>query len=164
MQPSSTPARENRFQIEPATWRDINAVRLVERACFDDDAWPLLDLVAALTFPDVVRLKAVMDDQVVGFAGGDIRRMQKLGWITTIGVLPEFRRTGIGAALLAASETALNQPRVRLCVRRSNYGAIRMYDQHEYQQVGVWPGYYEDGEDALVMEKSFSEKLKKNHS
>jgi ribosomal protein S18 acetylase RimI-like enzyme len=160
MQPSSSLARESRFQIEPATWRDINAVRLVERACFDDDAWPLLDLVAALTFPDVVRLKAVLNDQVVGFAGGDVRRIQKLGWITTIGVLPEYRRMGIGAALLAAGETALGQPRVRLCVRRSNYGAIRMYDQHDYQQVGVWPGYYEDGEDALVMEKNLGEKTR----
>lgn len=158
MQPTSSPPKENRFQIEPATWRDLNAVRNVERACFEDDAWPLLDLIAALTFPDVIRLKVTIDGQVVAFAGGDIRRNQKMGWITTIGVLPEYRRRGIAAALLVASEAALGQPRVRLCVRRSNYGAIQLYDKYGYEQVGVWPGYYEDSEDALVMEKSFTGK------
>ncbi|HEY3344468.1 MAG TPA: GNAT family N-acetyltransferase [Anaerolineaceae bacterium] len=156
MQPYSSPALENRLVIEQATWRDLNAVRAVERACFDDDAWPLFDLIAALTFPDVVRLKAVLDGQMVGFAGGDIRHNQKLGWITTLGVLPEFRRMGIASALLEASEEALGQPRVRLCVRRSNTGAIRLYDKYGYQQVGVWPSYYEDREDAFVMEKNIT--------
>jgi ribosomal-protein-alanine N-acetyltransferase len=154
MQPINSPPKETRYQIEPATWRDLTAVRNVERACFEDDAWPLLDLIAALTFPDVVRLKVTIDGQVVAFAGGDVRRTQKMGWITTIGVLPEFRRRGIAAALLAASEAALGQPKIRLCVRRSNYGAIQLYDRFGYEQVGVWPGYYEDGEDALVMEKN----------
>lgn len=161
MQPTNSPPVENRFLIEPATWRDLNAVRNIERACFGDDAWPFLDLLAALTFPDVIRLKVTVEGQVVAFSGGEIRRNQKIGWITTIGVLPGFRRRGIGAELLAASEKALDQPRVRLCVRRSNYGAIQMYDAYGYEQVGVWPGYYEDGEDALVMEKSFSSKTRK---
>lgn len=163
MQSASSPARESRFEIEPATWRDLSAIQQVEKACFHDP-WPLLDLIAALTFPDVIRFKAMVDGKIVGFAGGDIRRSQKLGWITTIGVLPEYRRLGIGAALLEAGEEALAQPRVRLCVRRSNYGAIRLYEQHTYQQVGVWPGYYEDGEDALVMEKDLSAKFGKKRS
>jgi ribosomal-protein-alanine N-acetyltransferase len=157
MQPTDSPPVENRFLIEPANWRDLNAVRNIEHACFGEDAWPFLDLLAALTFPDVIRLKVTVEGQVVAFSGGEIRRNQKIGWITTIGVLPEFRRKGIGAELLAASEKALGQPRIRLCVRRSNYGAIQMYDQYGYEQVGVWPGYYEDGEDALVMEKNFRE-------
>jgi ribosomal protein S18 acetylase RimI-like enzyme len=161
MQPTSSLAHENRLVIEPATWRDLNAVRQVERACFEDDAWPLLDLIAALTFPEVIRLKAVLDGQIVGFAGGDIRANQKLGWITTLGVLPEYRNRGIATALLEASEDALGQPRVRLCVRRSNTPAIRLYDKYGYQQVGVWPGYYEDREDAFVMEKNVAIKKAK---
>ncbi len=164
MQSTSSPPKETRFQIEPATWRDLNMVRNVERVCFGDDAWPLLDLIAALTFPDVIRLKVTVDGKVVAFAGGDIRRTQKVGWITTIGVLPEYRRRGIATALLAASEAALGQPRIRLCVRRSNYGALQLYDRYGYEQVGVWPGYYEDGEDALVMEKNMSTKSGKTNS
>ena len=44
--------------IQPATWRDLNSLRHLERLCFPKDAWPLLDLVGVLTLPNVVRLKA----------------------------------------------------------------------------------------------------------
>jgi ribosomal protein S18 acetylase RimI-like enzyme len=154
MQPLENPVKENHFRIEPATWRDLGSVRAVERACFEDDAWPLLDMLAALTFPDVVRLKAVVGERVVGFAGGDIRKAQRIGWITTLGVVPEFRRQGIATALLLACEVALGEPRVRLCVRRSNSGAISLYYKYGYLEMGVWPAYYTDGEDALVLEKN----------
>jgi ribosomal protein S18 acetylase RimI-like enzyme len=141
------------FHVEVANWRDLGSLRRVETECFGDDAWPLLDLAAALTFPNVVRLKAVVGDQMVGFAGGDQRVMENLGWITTLGVLPEFRRKGIAKALLAEAEIRLKSPRVRLCVRKSNDGAIQLYKSCGYLQVGAWPHYYSDGEDAFVLEK-----------
>jgi ribosomal-protein-alanine N-acetyltransferase len=143
------------FRIEVANWRDLGALRRVETECFGDDAWPLLDLAAALTFPNVVRLKATVGEEMVGFAGGDVRLMESLGWVTTLGVLPEFRRNGIAKALLAEIEIRLKQPRVRLCVRKSNEGAIQLYKQSGYLQVGAWPHYYSDGEDAFVLEKRF---------
>ena len=46
--------------IEPATWRDLNALRHLEKVCFPLDAWPLWDLVGVLTLPNVVRLKAMV--------------------------------------------------------------------------------------------------------
>ena len=153
MQSPQNSTEDHQVRIEPATWRDMGSIRAVEQAGFDTDAWPLLDLLAALTFPDVVRLKAVLGERVVGFSGGDIRRSQRLGWITTLGVLPEFRRQGIASDLLVATETAIGQPSIRLCVRRSNSGAIRLYYKFGYLQIGVWPAYYADGEDALVLEK-----------
>lgn len=141
------------FRIEIANWRDLNGLRQLESVCFDEDAWPLWDLVAVLTFPDVVRLKAVVDDRLVGFAAGDIRRSEKVGWITTLGVQPEYRRAGIARALLTACEEGMNMPRVRLSVRRSNVSAISLYHAAGYYQMGVWEGYYIGGEDALVLEK-----------
>ncbi len=168
MQSSESISKNNHFRIEPATWRDLGSIRTVEHVCFDSDAWPLLDLLAALTFPDAVRLKAVIGERVVGFSGGDIRRSERLGWITTLGVLPEYRRQGIASALLVATEEAIRQPRIRLCVRRSNSGAIRLYYKYGYLQMGVWPAYYADREDALVLEKSFQkvsgEEVLKTHN
>jgi ribosomal-protein-alanine N-acetyltransferase len=143
----------SRFTLEPATWRDLNAVRQVEKACFGKDAWPLFDLIGVLTFPDTVRIKAVCDGHMVGFVGGDGRRGENVGWVATIGVLPEYRGRGIATALLAACEQALNTPNVRLCVRASNETAIRLYLHTGYEQVGRWARYYNDGEDAVVMEK-----------
>ncbi len=142
------------FTIQPATWRDLNTLRQVEIQCFGKDAWPLLDLIAALTFPDIIRLKAIVDGQMVGFIAGDKKLSDGLGWITTLGVLPEFRRKGIASALLKACEVQLNLPRIRLCVRRSNDSAILLYLRFGYAQVGIWPAYYQDGEDALVLEKA----------
>jgi ribosomal-protein-alanine N-acetyltransferase len=141
------------FEIIPATWRDLSELRHLERVCFPKDAWPLLDLIAVLSFPNVIRLKAVVDDKMVGFIAGDLRSSKKMAWIATIGVLPEFRRQGIAAALLNECETRLDVARIRLSVRLGNAGAIRLYETFGYQRVDIWPKYYQDGTDALVFQK-----------
>jgi ribosomal-protein-alanine acetyltransferase len=141
------------MDILPATLRDLGPLRRIEHACFPKDAWPLLDLVAVLTYPDVVRLKAVLDGQMVGFIAGDLRRGEGLGWIATIGVLPEYRRQGIARALLHECEKQMNITRLRLCVRTENVEAIKLYEAEGYQHVDIWRDYYNDRGDALVMEK-----------
>jgi ribosomal-protein-alanine N-acetyltransferase len=136
-----------------ATLRDLGSLRHIERACFPKDAWPLLDLIAVLTWPDVIRLKAVADSQMVGFIAGDPRPSKNMAWIATISVLPEYRRRGIGRALLRACEEKLPQQRIRLCVRVSNESAIEMYKREGYLSMDTWREYYNDKENALVMEK-----------
>jgi ribosomal protein S18 acetylase RimI-like enzyme len=142
------------FTIEPATWRDLNTLRQIEKICFPKDAWPLWDLIGVLTLPSVVRLKAMIDDQMVGFIAGDIRHREDIAWIATVGVLPEYRQRGIGEALILACEAQVDVSRVQLSVRMSNEVAIRLYLRLGYQKVGAWSGYYTDHEDALVMAKS----------
>lgn len=144
---------ENSFSIEQANWRDLNPVRHIEQVCFPKDAWPLWDMIGVLTLPNVVRLKAMADGQMVGFIAGDVRPSQHMAWVATVGVLPEYRGRGIGGALMQACEKSLTVPTVRLNVRISNETAIRLYLSLGYQKVGTWPGYYQDGEEALVMEK-----------
>jgi len=141
------------MEILSASLRDLGSLRRVEQACFPLDAWPLLDLIAVLTWPDVIRLKAIEDGLMVGFLAGDPRQSEKLAWISTIGVLPEYQRRGFGRALLHECEKRLVQPRIRLCVRVSNEPAIRLYQQEGYLAVDTWREYYNDKESALVMEK-----------
>lgn len=141
------------MDIIPATIRDLNALRKLERICFEKDAWSFFDLIAVLTFPDVVRLKAVEDDQMVGFVAGDPRPSQGFSWIATIAVVPEFRRKGVGRSLLSACEEQLKTPRLRLSVRASNQAAINLYEQENYRTIDIWKAYYNDGENAIVMEK-----------
>ena len=62
------------MEIQVASVRDLGALRRLESACFEKDAWSIFDLVAVLTWPDVIRLKAVEDDEMVGFVAGDPRR------------------------------------------------------------------------------------------
>lgn len=141
------------MHILRATLRDLGPLRRIEQACFLKDAWPLLDLLAVLTWPEVVRLKAVEDGQMIGFIAGDPRPSDHQAWIATVGVLPEYQRRGIGRALLRECEQRLTQPRIRLCVRVSNESAIRLYQQEGYLAMDTWREYYNDKENALVMEK-----------
>lgn len=142
------------MDIHPANIFDLSALRHVESACFPQDAWPLLDLVAVLTFPGVVRLKGVEAGQMIAFIAGDPRPGEGFSWIATLGVLPEYRGRGYGRALLEACEKQLPTSRIRLSVRSSNEEAIRMYKNAGYFAIDRWGRYYNDGEDALVMEKT----------
>ena len=141
------------MDILPAGLRDLGPLRRIEHACFPKDAWLLLDLIAVLTWPEVVRLKAAEDGQMVGFIAGDPRPSEHLAWIATVGVLPEYQRRGIGRALLRECEKRLTQARIRLCVRVSNEAAIHLYLQEGYLAMDTWREYYNDNENALVMEK-----------
>ncbi|NWF65336.1 MAG: GNAT family N-acetyltransferase [Chloroflexi bacterium] len=142
------------MEIVTATILDLNVLRKLEQESFDRDAWPLFDLIAVLTFPGVVRLKAVADWQMIGFIAGDPRPRDGWGWIATIAVSPNFRRRGIGTALLRACEQRLGVPKSRLTVRMSNQEAIHLYKREGYAAIDIWQTYYNDGEDAMVMEKT----------
>lgn len=142
------------MEILPANLLDINSLRKLEKESFDRDAWPLIDLVSVLTFSNVIRLKAVEDGRMIGFVAGDPRPRDGWGWIATIAVDSDFRRRGIGTALLHACEKKLGVPRARLTVRTSNRGAITLYEREGYATMDVWKAYYNDGEDAIVMEKT----------
>ncbi len=91
---------------------------------------------------------------MLGFVAGDIRRMEGVAWIATLAVLPEYQGQGIGTALLHACEEHIPLKRIRLCVRPTNDIAIRLYERYGYTTVGEWTKYYQDGESALVMEKT----------
>lgn len=141
------------MEIQTAGLLDLSALRRLERACFEKDAWSLLDLIAVLTWTEVIRLKAVDDGEMVGFIAGDPRPSQGVVWIATIGVDPRFQRRGIGTALLRACQQQVELPRMKLTVRISNQAAVMLYEKEGYRTVDVWKDYYSDGEDGLVMEK-----------
>lgn len=75
--------------------------------------------------------------------------------VLNVAVAAEERRRGVARALL---EEMTERGRLAgavlatLEVRRSNRGAIALYESLGYRQVGVRPNYYVDeGEDAIVM-------------
>ena len=76
------------MEIQNATLRDLGALRRLEQACFGKDAWPLLDLMAVLTWPDVIKLKVVENGEMIAFAACDPRPSEHASWIATLGVDP----------------------------------------------------------------------------
>lgn len=141
------------MEIQTANIIDLGALRRLEAVCFEKDAWPLLDLLAVLSWPEVIRLKAVNAGEMIGFVAGDPRSSDGVAWISTIAVDPRYQRRGVGRALLRACEAQVELPRMKLTVRVSNQGAIALYEQEGYRMVDLWRGYYNDGEDGLVMGK-----------
>ena len=144
------------ISLRQATWRDFRRILHLERICFQRDSWPWIDVLAALTFPQTVRIKADLDDQTVGFVIGDRRQRKRIGWVASIGVHPDYRGQGIGKTLLAACEDELGTPRIRLVLRPSNTVAKNLYHHAGYKEVDTWRRYYANGEDGLIMEKNSS--------
>ena len=147
------PAITSEVTIEPATIKDLLALRHLEHACFTEDAWPIFDLIGVLSFPDVIRLKASLANEMIGFIAADIRKKKGIAWIATIGVLPPYQHQGIGSLLLKACEKEIPLSTIRLSVRVTNKKAINLYRNFGYKEIDVWKNYYKGGIDALIMEK-----------
>lgn len=77
--------------------------------------------------------------------------------LLTLATHPDYRRHGYADALLANGEKALLDQgvgRVFLEVSTANPGALALYARTGYGELARRPGYYRDGSDALVLEKS----------
>jgi ribosomal-protein-alanine N-acetyltransferase len=73
--------------------------------------------------------------------------------VMNVAVDPDRRRRGIATALIAALLDRIGgDVQVTLEVRRSNGGAIALYERFGFRSAGVRPRYYADnGEDAVIM-------------
>jgi ribosomal protein S18 acetylase RimI-like enzyme len=141
-------------QISSASLRDLRPVLRLERVCFGVDAWPVIDVMSVLLWPGEVRLRATLDRMVIGIVIAERTWKDGMSMITTIAVDPEFRRRGVGSALLEACESELPGEKIRLTVREDNLPAIRMYERFGYTYLSRVPNYYRDGRSGLVMEKT----------
>jgi ribosomal protein S18 acetylase RimI-like enzyme len=141
------------LQILPAREDDFSELHPLASACFESD-WTWLNSIGILTLPNILRFKAVdtKTGKLIGFIASEIPNQEAVSWILTVCVSPIYRRMGVAQRLLAVCELAGKALRYRLCVRRSNESAQRLYEQVGYQQVGVWTNYYPN-EDAFVFEK-----------
>jgi [ribosomal protein S18]-alanine N-acetyltransferase len=149
----------NAVQIARATWRDVSALVQLDRRCFKPiDAYAWYEFLSLCVWPGVITLKALQADRIVGFIAGDPRRQDGHTIIVTIAVDPAYQRRGIGERLLREVEDRSTLPRLQLMVRTSNLPALHLYRKLNYSIVETWPRYYEDGEDAYVMEKSLTPK------
>ncbi len=140
------------IEIRSAGSGDLQAVSSLEELCFKDPYPPYFISQLAEANPETF-LVAEVNGHLVGYAVAD--RWMDHDHLVSIGVHPRERRKGIGARLLLALVARLGRTRpIRLEVRRSNVPALEMYRKHRFEETDVIVGYYSDGEDAIVMEKT----------
>ncbi len=145
------------IEIVPATWRDTRALAQLDRRSFSPiDAYAWYEFFFLCTARNGIALKALSGDRLIGFIAADQRREEGHTIIVTIAVDPNYRRRGIGERLMREVETRSTLPRLQLMVRQSNLTALQLYRKLNYTIVDTWRRYYEDGEDAYVMEKNLT--------
>ncbi|HET6419075.1 MAG TPA: ribosomal protein S18-alanine N-acetyltransferase [Geobacteraceae bacterium] len=136
---------------------DLDEVLVIENASFPSP-WSRTLFVSELNSPHSFPMVAVdSGEAVVGFICPML--VVDEGHILDVAVAPVFREMGVGRLLV---EKVLDECRmqgaefVSLEVRVSNLKAISLYRQLGFIITGRRKRYYENGEDALLMEYVFS--------
>jgi len=133
---------------------DVAAIAELEKVCFSDP-WSADSIAYELVNPLSYWLVAELDGVVAGYVGS--QSVLDAADMMNIAVAPNYRKRGIGQALVNALTDYLSKNNVialLLEVRVSNRPAISMYEKLGFQQVGKRPNYYRNPrEDALILRK-----------
>jgi ribosomal-protein-alanine N-acetyltransferase len=149
--------------ILPMAEADLDDVLVIETASFPRP-WTREHFIDELRSPYAFPL-AARDGagRLLGFIC--LRVLLDEGHILDVAVQPELRGCGVGRLLV---ERGLAECRARgaalvgLEVRVSNAAAIALYGRFGFREAGRRPGYYENGEAALLMEYHFSPNGERN--
>ena len=136
---------------------DVKAIAELETICFSDP-WSENSIASELENRLSCWLVAEEQGRVVGYVGS--QSVLDGADMMNLAVAPEFRRQGIGEALVNTLVSHLQQKGIialLLEVRASNAPAIALYQGLGFTQVGRRPRYYRNPrEDALIMRKELA--------
>jgi ribosomal-protein-alanine N-acetyltransferase len=144
----------NIIKVRSAKPYDMSTVLDIEKFCFPDP-YPMSLLSRLYINNPEGFLVAEVDGKVVGYLIGTLR-WGASGHIMAIGVYPEYRKRGVGTALMVQILDILHMrgaKNVRLEVRKSNDVAQLFYQKLGFKLGEEIPHYYEDGEAAIVMSR-----------
>ena len=134
--------------------RQIAEIAEIERQCF---ATPWTDDQIRNSDDSTVFFLAKAEGKTVGYGGMDT--VLDEGYVTIIGVLPAWRRKGIGAKIvkqLIDFSIEKHLAFLSLEVRVSNTAAITLYEKFGFERVGLRKNFYHaPKEDALIMTRYF---------
>jgi ribosomal-protein-alanine N-acetyltransferase len=92
----------------------------------------------------------------VGLSNFGFGGLLKKGHIVSVAVLPQYRRKGVGEALINEAIKGMQLYGAKQCfleVRVTNEPAISLYKKLRFEVARTIHGYYADGEDAYLMSK-----------
>lgn len=139
--------------IRRMTDQDVEIVAEMEQMIFTDP-WSLNVYRQTLALDNTLYLVACEGNgDIVAVAG--VQNIVGDGEITNVMVLPEYRKQGIAYELLLKlieEGKKIGVQDFTLEVRKSNAGAIRLYEKLGFVSEGIRPGFYEHPkEDAMIM-------------
>lgn len=143
------------FEIIKMTSELIPEVARLEIVCFSQP-WSEKALAEELGNENSHFLAAV-SDKLIGYIG--VQEIYGEAYITNVAVFGEYRKSGVGRALLkAACDGAKNRgcEFITLEVRESNIPAITLYESEGFEKVGIRKNFYSaPSENGLIYTKYF---------
>ncbi len=132
---------------------DLDGLLALDEVCFHRP-WTRADYERELTDPARCFLFVVrVDERIIGYCS--FWRIFDEAHVNNFAVHPDWRRRGIGRALLARSlsaAAAIGAPKATLEVRASNVAAIALYESGGFVRAGLRRAYYTHPvEDALIL-------------
>jgi len=150
------------FKLRKFTPKDLERVIYINRTCLPENYIDQFFIDLYERFPETF-IVAEVDGEIAGYImcrievglsnfglGGFIKK----GHIVSIAVLPQYRRRGIGYALVSKAMEGMRFYDVKQCfleVRVSNLPAINLYKKLGFKISKIIRGYYSDGENAYLM-------------
>ena len=139
-----------RIEVRRLTYADLPQVVAIERRAFTSP-WSLAMFVLELSKPSGICLAAVVDLELGGYL--ICSRYDTVWHVMNVAVDPTRRRRGIATALISrVLDRVEPDAQLTLEVRKSNHGALALYERFGFRAAGVRRRYYADnGEDAVIM-------------
>jgi len=157
-----TKALQETFELRKFNPNDLEAVVEINHTCLPENYTDYFFVDLHHRFPEtfVVALESgkvigyIMCRVEVGLSNFGFGGLLKKGHVVSIAVLPEYRRKGVGKALINKAIEGIrsyNAKQFFLEVRVTNVPAVNMYKRLGFEVTRTIHGYYADGEDAYVM-------------
>ncbi len=152
----------NGWKLRTGCAADIEAMYRLDLLCFDE---PFRFNLATMRRFVLRRGAGVVGAEDGGLLAGFVVvylegvGRDKVGYVTTLDVAPERRRSGLARVLMVEAEARVRQAgglAVVLHVFVGNIGAVGFYEQAGYERVGMEVGFYGVGMDGWVYRKGLA--------
>ncbi len=144
-------------RLRRAVPADLDALLLLENASFSGDKLSRERLQHWISAPNGMLLVAISNGKLLGSALVFTRRDSRAARLYSIAIAEAARGQGLGSKLLRRAEQEARSrglTSMRLEVAAGNAAAIALYRKLGYAVFGRKLGYYEDGQDAVRMQRS----------
>ena len=144
----------DKISVRLADADDIKAIADIEKSVFADP-WSENAISESMNATTKFFV-AQIGNKIAGYMG--LSAVCGEGYVTNVATLKEFRRRGVGTALLdyVIKNEQENLEFISLEVRISNEKAISLYKKFGFEQAGLRKRFYTNPtEDALIMTKRF---------
>ena len=142
------------INIKKLTLEDIEKVSSTFSTQFDE-FWSISTLKSDFEENSSTYIAAKIDNNVIGLAG--VKIILEQADIMNIAVRKDFRRLNIGSMLLEnlilISKNA-GCKKIMLEVNEKNLPAIHLYKKYGFKQISIRKKYYNNQENAIIMELS----------